>query len=74
MQDELFFYGSMSRTELAMLYAPGLKPDNARRKLNLWIRRNEELLARLTKRGYTQRLRHFTTGQVRLIMKYLGEP
>lgn len=73
MEEELY-YGAMSKTELAMLYAPELKPYIARRRLNRWIRRNTALWIELTGKGYTERLRMLTTGQVRLIVRYLGEP
>jgi hypothetical protein len=32
--DESVFYGAMSKTKLAMLYAPDLKPHVARKRLN----------------------------------------
>ncbi|NDV83356.1 DUF4248 domain-containing protein [Bacteroides sp. 51] len=64
----------MSKTELAVLYAPALKPYIARRRLNKWIRINEELLHELTAHGYTERLSMLTTAHVQLIVKYLGEP
>jgi len=74
MVDESVFYSAMSKTELAMLYAPDLKPYIARRRLSKWIRINSELLGELKARGYTERLTMLTTAHVRLIVKYLGEP
>jgi len=68
------YYGAMSKTELALLYAPNLKPETARKRLNKWIRINSELQNRLTTKGYTERLQQLTTAQVRLIVKHLGEP
>ena len=72
--EESMYYGAMLKIELAVLYAPNLKPDIARRRLTKWIGKNKALLAELTKRGYTERLQYFTTAQVRLIVEYLGEP
>jgi hypothetical protein len=72
--DGSIFYGAMSKTDLAQLYGPNLKPYIARRRLNKWITTNEELLRELQARGYTDRLRQLTTAQVRLIVKHLGEP
>lgn len=68
------FYGAMSKIDLAVLYAPELKPYVARRRLNKWIRRNETLFHELTVRGYTERLAMLTTGHVQLIVRHLGEP
>lgn len=72
--EESLYYGAMAKTELAMLYAPNLKPHIARRRLMKWLKKNEALLDELTKRGYTERLQQLTTAQVRLIIAYLGEP
>jgi hypothetical protein len=68
------FYGAMPKTELAMLYAPNLKPHVARKRLNRWIAKSETLLRELRKRGYTEHLQQLTTAQVRLIVIHLGEP
>ena len=68
------YYGAMTKTELALLYAPNLKPHTARKRLGKWIGKSEKLLAELTKRGYTERLQQLTTAQVRLIVEHLGEP
>ena len=73
LENELY-YGAMSKTELAALYAPDLKPYIARRRLNKWIGKNEELLRELKTRGYTERLTMLTTAHVQLIIRYLGEP
>jgi hypothetical protein len=72
--DESNFYGAMPKMELAMLYAPDLKPYVARKRLNKWIVRNGTLLRELHERGYTARLQQLTTAHVRLIVKHLGEP
>ena len=74
MMDESMYYGAMSKTELALLYAPNLKPHTARKRLSKWIRINNELQSRLTAKGYTERLQQLTTAQVRLIVEHLGEP
>lgn len=72
--EEELYYGAMSKTELAVLYAPELKPYIARRRLNKWIKRNEKLFCELKLRGYTERLTMLTTAHVQLVIRYLGEP
>ena len=68
------YYGGMLKIELAQLYLPDTQPYLARRKLNMWITLNEELLGELRRRGYQSKAPMLTAGQVEVIMKYLGEP
>ncbi|NDV58068.1 DUF4248 domain-containing protein [Bacteroides sp. 519] len=63
-----------SKTELALLYLPDMKPATARRNLREWIDANKELTGELEKSGYRRNNTRFTPHQVSLIFKYLGEP
>lgn len=61
-------------TELAMLYFPGILPKSASSQLSQWIRRDEDLLADLTKAGYKKGQRIYTPRQVAILINHLGEP
>ena len=68
---EIRTYG---RTELALLYNPGLCPDSAYRKLKQWIDLCPGLRDGLAALGISSRSRTYTPAQVRLIVVALGEP
>ena len=72
--DNDFLYGPMTKTELALLYLPERNQITARRMLNTWILRHKELYSELVKSGYSARHILLTPVQVRLIIRYLGEP
>ncbi len=65
---------SMSKSELAMAYAPTLTPQAAVNRLMMWIHHNPELTDLLLRSGYRKMQKLFTSYQVRLILDYLGEP
>lgn len=65
---------SMTKTELAVLYAPDIKPHSAVNRLNKWITLNKPLIAALRRTGYKKNARRFSPKQVKLIFHYLGEP
>ncbi len=62
------------RTELAMLYCPGLKPQSAYKRLLAWITVSPELSEALLVDGKPMKSRVFTPYDVALIVKFLGEP
>lgn len=62
------------RTELAMLYSPGIAPESAWKKLRKWIDHFPGLTESLESHGYDHSQRSFTPSQVRLIVEALGEP
>lgn len=64
----------MSKSELAMAYAPNLTPQGAVNRLMDWIRHNPELLDALEHTGYRKQQKLLTSLQVRIIFSYLGEP
>ena len=57
-----------------MAYCPDIDYTAALKKLNQWIRANAELSARLAATGCIPTQRRFTSQQVRLLLRYLGEP
>lgn len=67
---------SYGKSELAMLYAGEqiMTPQGALNRLNEWMRRNPALWQALMDSGYQVKQKIFTSYQVRLIVKYLGEP
>lgn len=60
--------------ELAILYAPGLTPHSASKRLTHWVIINEGLFRELIRSGWKKGNRIVSPLQVGLIMKYLGEP
>ena len=64
----------MSKSELAMAYAPCLTPQGAVNRLIDWIRHNPELVEALDRTGYRKTQKLLTSLQVRIIFSYLGEP
>lgn len=64
----------MSKSELAMAYAPTLTTQGAVNRLMEWIHHNPELTEALLRTGYRKTQKLFTSLQVRTIFSYLGEP
>lgn len=60
--------------ELAALYFVNSSPRAATTQLRRWIDRNQSMKSELTEAGYKDGQRVFTTRQVELIFRYLGEP
>lgn len=60
--------------ELAILYAPGLTPHSASRRLTQWVVVNKELYDRLVRSGWIKGTRLISPLQVGIIVEYLGEP
>ena len=73
-QMEDFKIRPMSKSELAMAYAPCLTQQGAVNRLMQWIRYNPELAEALERTGYRKTQKLFTSLQVRTIVSYLGEP
>ncbi len=64
-----------TRRALAAAYFPDTDPESAVRRLGHWIRRCRPLYRQLTKDGTPfDKRRLLTVREVRLIIKYLGEP
>ena len=64
----------LQKSALARLYFPELAPHQACNRLRRWIIRCEQLHKELLQCGYSPYQRVFTPQQVRLIIRYLGEP
>lgn len=60
--------------ELSILYAPGLTPHSASRRLTQWVVVNKELYDRLIRSGWIKGARVISPLQVGIIVEYLGEP
>lgn len=65
---------SMTKQELAQLYAPDLTPHAAVNRLTRWIAYNPKLSDALLRTGYRKTLRRLSPRQVELIVRHLGEP
>ena len=63
-----------SKEELARLYNPDYCITNAIATLATWIRTNKALKTELEKVGYNRYRRSFTPLEVKVLVKYLGEP
>ncbi len=64
----------MTKSYLAMLYAPGLGTRGALNRLHRWLHSNEALMEELRRANYQERGRLLTNRQVEIIYRYLGEP
>ena len=65
---------SYTKSELALLYSPGVKYESAIRMFNRYLHRCRGLLDELMSLGYRPDDRRFTRPQVQVIFDYLGEP
>lgn len=66
--------GTLSLTELALAYAPGLSEASARKRLREWLSFSPDLMKRLRAAGYRKGQRVLTPRQVKIIYDHLGEP
>lgn len=75
-KEEKFTIRCYGKSELAVLYFPGLRPEIALQKLKRWIKKCKTLPEELTKEEYGYRLadKNYTAREVKLIVYYLGEP
>lgn len=73
-QDPVFPIRAYTKAELAMLYNPQQCISVALQTLYRWIRMNRPLMAELEAVGYNKYRHCYTPAEVRLIVKYLGEP
>ena len=64
----------MSKSEIAMAYAPALTPQAAVNRLMQWVKLNPTLRVALQDTGYQKHQKVFTARQVALIFEHLGEP
>lgn len=72
--EETFTLKTYGWQELAILYAPGVTPRAATRRLALWVAKNQSLYECLTKTGWVKGTRLLTPVQVKTIIDFLGEP
>ena len=70
--EELFQQKAYGWQELAFLYAPGLRPHSASRRLTRWVIINKELYDRLIRSGWIKGI--LSPLQVAIIVDFLGEP
>ena len=72
---EDFHVRSYAKRELARMYFPDSPSDEAAvTNLRNLIRRNPELMDELRRASYRPHDRGFTRGQVRILVRYIGEP
>ena len=71
---ETFKLQSYAKAELAMLYSPHSEQATALQNLYRWMKRNRELMKELNEMGYNKYRHCFLRQEVRVIIKYLGEP
>lgn len=64
----------LEKSALARLYFPELARHQACNRLRRWILHCHELHAELLRNGYRPAQRLFTPRQVRIIIRYLGDP
>ncbi len=73
-EERIYRVQPMSKSELAMAYAPFLTTKGAVNRLMEWIHHNPELTEALDRTGYRKQQKLLTSLQVRIIFSYLGEP
>lgn len=71
---EEFKLQAYTKVDLAHLYSPYTQPATALQNLYRWMRRNTALMDELTAVGYNKYRHSFLKQEVRIIVKYLGEP
>lgn len=71
---EIFEQKAYSWKELAILYAPGITPHSASRRLTHWVVINKKLYDRLIQSGWSKGFRVLSPLQVGIIVDFLGEP
>ena len=75
MNEQTFRIRPYSKRELAMLYFPCTKNgETAVKNLHNLMHRNPDLMNELAEARYQPRCRMLTPLQVRIIVRYLGEP
>jgi hypothetical protein len=62
------------KVELAQYYFPGVHPALARDHLSRWIRKNPELRKELEELSIGTRVPYYTSQQVEVILRHLGDP
>ena len=65
---------TLSKAELAMMYAPNLSVHAAVNRLMARLRRDDTTMQRLHQAGYTKTQKVFSSRQVQIIVDFLGEP
>lgn len=73
-QLEEFKVRAYGKTELAQLYMPNSEPRCACKILQRWFNINPELTEELNRAGYKKHQKILTPRQVKIIIKYIGEP
>jgi len=74
MTETKFVVRTYLKTELALLYNPYMSTEGALRKMRRWICQQPELKTQMDALQFSRTDRQYTPMQVRLIVKYLGEP
>lgn len=64
----------MTKSDLAMLYAPELSVRGALHRLYRWMHNDEALMADLRAANYREHSHVLTRRQLEIIYRYLGEP
>lgn len=65
---------ALSKTQLALMYAPELTPNAAVKRLMAWLQRDEATMQRLAASGYYKTQKLLNSRQVQIIVDFLGEP
>lgn len=74
MKEHGFVIRCYEKSELALLYFPGLGENAAVDKLRRWIRRCGPLMVEMESGEYRPKMKMYTGREVRLIVRHLGEP
>lgn len=72
--EKKFIVRAYTKSELAAMYNPMLTIESACQQLRRWIRYNKKLHDELCELGYSGNTHLLTPLQVKVIVKYIGEP
>ncbi|MDR1880233.1 MAG: DUF4248 domain-containing protein [Tannerellaceae bacterium] len=67
-------YSLYGWSELAIAYNPEVRTETARKRLRQWVLRNPRIQQALEENGYVKGARLLTPEQVRILVRFLGEP
>ena len=72
---KILLVGNVSKSEMAMLFFPGVSPESALKSFMRQLNNDEELYSRLVKETNYERNSHrFTPKQQEMILSKLGAP
>lgn len=73
-EESVFSIRAYHKSDLALLYHPGMCGRSAMNKMRRWINRNSELKRRMKEAEVSPLTHQYTPRQVAILVEFLGEP